>query len=398
MYETYGDKRLLEEQYESMKGWVEYIKNHAESNGLWMSGFQYGDWLALDKEELVDRTGATDRYLIANAYYLYSTDIVRKAANVVGNTEDERKYEALYNKVLQAFQQEYFTPTGRMVGETQTALTLALHFNLIKEKDRERISTLLEKNIADHKNHLSTGFVGTPYICHALSEHKMHDLAGILFLKEDYPSWLYAVKKGATTIWERWNSILPNGDFEMSGMNSLNHYAYGSIGEWMYKKLAGINALEPGYKKFYIKPLFIKGINSVDACFESVYGKIQSRWECKNKKITIEVEVPPNTTAVLYLPEKEGSLEIGSGRYKYEYETETILETQRYTMDSTLREVVVEPIAKQMIEQGIPGFFEQPMVQYAYDFTLMELVGQASDLKPLFESILQQLNHQPIHG
>lgn len=394
VYETYGDKRILAEQYESMKGWVDYITNHTESNGLWMSGYQYGDWLALDKEEFVDRTGATDRYLIANAYYLYSMDIVRKSAIVLEKEEDANQYGDLYEKVLEVFRKEYFTSTGRMVGETQTALTLALHFDLAEEKDKERIAKMLESNIGAHKNHLSTGFVGTPYICHALSNHNMHELAGALFLKEDFPSWLYAVKKGATTIWERWNSIMPNGDFDESGMNSLNHYAYGSIGEWMYKKLAGINLIEPGYKKFYIKPMFIKGITSVRASFQSVYGLIKSEWECKNHKISVKVEVPANTTAILYLPEKEEAIEVGSGSYSYEYETETKLEIERFTMETTLGEIAGEPVARQIIEQAAPGFFDAPMIQYAYGLSLTELLVQAQPLEPVLKAVLTALNQQ----
>lgn len=394
IYETYGDKRVLEEQYESMKGWVDYITNHTENNGLWMSGYQYGDWLALDKEEFADRTGATDCYLIANAYYLYSMDIVRKSATVLGKKEDANQYSNLYEKVLSTFRKEYFTSTGRMVGETQTALTLALHFDLAEEKHKERIAKMLESNIGSHKNHLTTGFVGTPYICHALSEHNMHELAGILFLKEDFPSWLYAVKKGATTIWERWNSIMPNGDFDLSGMNSLNHYAYGSIGEWMYKKLAGINAIEPGYKKFYIKPMFIKGITSVSASYESVYGLIKSEWECKNKKIMVKVEVPANTTVILYLPEKEEAMELGSGSYSYEYDTDTDLEIDSFTMETTLGEIAEEPIARQIIEQAVPGFFEAPMIQYAYELSLIELLKQAQPLEPVFRTVLTALNQQ----
>ena len=392
IYETYGDKRILEDQYESMKGWVDYITNHTENNGLWMSDFQYGDWLALDKEEFVDRTGATDRYLIANSYYLYSTDIVKKSAMVLGKKEDAIKYGGLYDNILKAFRKEYFTSTGRMVGETQTALTLALHFNLAEEKNKQRIAKMLESNIGAHKNHLSTGFVGTPYICHALSDYNMHELAGALFLKEDFPSWLYSVKKGATTIWERWDSIKPNGDFDESGMNSLNHYAYGSIGEWMYKKLAGINPVTAGYKKLYIKPMFIKGITWVKASFESVYGCIQSEWECKNNRITVKVTIPPNTTASLYLPEKEGVIELGSGSYSYEYDTDTKLEIDRFTMETTLGEIAGEPVARQIIEQATPGFFDAPMIQYAYGLSLTELLTQAKPLEPVLKAVIDTLN------
>ena len=242
IYNFYADTQLLAEQYDSMKKWVEYIRGTGDDEYLWNTGKHFGDWLALDKEESADRTGATDKYLVANAYYAYSADIVRRAAEVLGYEEDAEKYAALHQKVVKLFDEEYITRTGRMVSETQTGCVLALHFGLAQEKYRERIAKSLETNIANHKNHLSTGFVGTPYLCHVLSENGMHELAGTIFLKEDYPSWLYAVKKGATTIWERWNSIMPDGSFDESGMNSLNHYAYGSVAEWLCKDVAGLSA------------------------------------------------------------------------------------------------------------------------------------------------------------
>lgn len=321
VYQVFGDKRILEEQYDSMKGYIDYITDHCGENGLWQTGFQYGDWLALDKEESADRTGATDKYLVANAYYAYSTKIVYETAKVLGYVEDAKQYKDLYEDIVEKFNEEYITTTGRMVSETQTGCILALYFDLAEEKYRKRITESLKTNLANHKNHLATGFVGTPYLCHTLTENGLHDLAGTIFLKEDYPSWLYAVKKGATTIWERWNSIMPDGSFDESGMNSLNHYAYGSIGDWMYEKLAGIQLVEPGYKVINIEPQFMKGLTEVDATFESVYGTIRSAWSCKDGKITVDITIPPNTVAYIKLPEKDEVLKVGSGIYHYEYET-----------------------------------------------------------------------------
>ena len=321
MYQVFGDKRILEEQYDSMKGYIDYITDHCGENGLWQTGFQYGDWLALDKEGSADRTGATDKYLVANAYYAYSTKIVYETAKVLGYVEDAKQYKDLYEDIVEKFNEEYITTTGRMVSETQTGCILALYFDLAEEKYRKRITESLKTNLANHKNHLATGFVGTPYLCHTLTENGLHDLAGTIFLKEDYPSWLYAVKKGATTIWERWNSIMPDGSFDESGMNSLNHYAYGSIGDWMYEKLAGIQLVEPGYKVINIEPQFMKGLTEVDATFESVYGTIRSAWSCKDGKITVDITIPPNTVAYIKLPEKDEVLKVGSGIYHYEYET-----------------------------------------------------------------------------
>lgn len=394
IYETYGDVRILEEQYESMKGWVDYITSKCGSNGLWQTGFQYGDWLALDKEESADRTGATDKYLVANAYYAYSTNILRKTAEVLNKIEDTKIYSELYLNIKKAFNEEYITATGRLVSETQTGCVLALYFDLAEEKYQNRILESLETNIANHKNHLSTGFVGTPYICHALTENNLHDLAGTIFLKEDYPSWLYSVKKGATTIWERWNSILPNGDFDTSGMNSLNHYAYGSIGEWMYRRLAGINQLQPGYKKILIKPQFIKGITSVDATFNSVYGKIKSSWSCVDNVIKVAIEVPANTAAILYLPEKDEPIEVGSGIYQYEYETETRLETERFTFDSTLQEILNEPVAVDLFNKHAPELMGHPMIEFAYQLSISEVLANApAETETLFKMVLFALNN-----
>ena len=394
VYQIYGDKGILEENWKCMHEWVDYIKNNCGENGLWQTGFQYGDWLALDKEESADRTGATDKYMIANAYYLYVTQLVKKTAEVLGKAEEAAKYGNLYETTLDAFQREYYTETGRIVSETQTGAILSLYFNLAREKDRKRILNTLITNIANHKNHLATGFVGTPYICHTLSENGEHEMAATLFMKEDYPSWLYAVNMGATTIWERWNSIKPDGTFDESGMNSLNHYAYGSVGDWMYRKVAGLSQLEPGYKKFQVKPMFVKGIEEWGTEFESVYGKIVANTSCENGKIHVHVEVPANTTAVIILPEKEEVHEVGSGVYDYEYATETCLAVERFSMDSTLGEIVAEPLAVEMFNQMAPGMLEGPMIQFAYGMTLAELLGAAPAAKPMYEAVVNALNQK----
>ena len=394
VYQIYGDKGILEENWKCMHEWVDYIKNNCGENGLWQTGFQYGDWLALDKEESADRTGATDKYMIANAYYLYVTELVKKTAEVLGKADEAAKYADLYETTLDAFQREYYTETGRIVSETQTGAILSLYFNLAREKDRKRILNTLLTNIANHKNHLATGFVGTPYICHTLSENGEHEMAATLFMKEDYPSWLYAVNMGATTIWERWNSIKPDGTFDESGMNSLNHYAYGSVGDWMYRKVAGLSQLEPGYKKFQVKPMFVKGIEEWGTEFESVYGKIVAKTSCKNGKIHVHVEVPANTTAVIILPEKEEVQEVGSGIYDYEYETQTCLAVERFSMDSTLGEIVAEPLAVEMFNQMVPGMLDGPMIQFAYGMSLAELIGAAPQAKPLYETVVNALNQK----
>ena len=393
VYQIYGDKGILEENWKCMHEWVDYIKNNCGENGLWQSGFQYGDWLALDIESgSTDRTGGTDKYLVANAYYAYSTRIVRDAADALGYAEEAKAYGDLYEEIVEAIHVEYVTRSGRMVSETQTACVLMLYFDLIKPEFRDRILETLELNIGAHHNHLTTGFVGTPYLCHCLSENGLHGLADEIFMKEDFPGWLYAVKKGATTIWERWNSILPNGDFDESGMNSLNHYAYGSIGSWLYEKVAGIRCMEPGYKKIRIQPTLTKGMTEVSATYESIYGTIVSAWSCREGKICVDVQIPANTTAVIQLPEKEAEFTVGSGRYHYEYKTDTNLKFEKYSLESTLGELVAEELGRSMFEEMVPGMLEDPLIKFALSMTISDLLMQDAQAKPMYLAVIDALN------
>ena len=399
LYGTYGDKRVLHDQYESMKTWTEYVRRQCGENGLWQSGFQYGDWLGLDAEmnALADeRKGATDDYFVANACYLGTLRIMADTAAVLGNTEDETLYRELREKVLAAFRDEYVTKTGRLVSETQTALTLALHFGLVEEKDREAVAARLEQNIAAHKTHLTTGFIGTPYLCLALSDNGRHELAGKLLLQEENPGWLYEVKMGATTVWERWNSILPDGSFNPANMNSLNHYAYGAIGRWLYTRLCGLRRLEPGYKRFAVAPGFIKGITHAELRYESVYGTIKTAWRCEKGTVTVDLTVPANTEAELHLPEKDETLTLGSGVYHYEYATETRLEQDRYTLETLLRVMLEHPAARPIIRQVMPQMLDNPMIEYVKNEPISSLLAYAAEAKPLYESILKAMNESGI--
>lgn len=394
VYQTYGDIRILEESWKCMHEWVDYIQDKTNEDGLWMTNYQYGDWLALDREQGEGSVGATDIYLVANAYYLYVTDLVRQTAKELGKTAESEHYRRLYEKTLASFREEYFTSRGRIVSESQTACALALYFNLAREKDREKILRTLAVNIENHKNHLTTGFVGTPYLCHALSENGAHELACVLFMKEDCPSWLYAVNMGATSVWERWDGIYPDGTMPHPGLNSMNHYANGAVGDWMYRKIGGINQLEPGYHKFYVKPMFVRGIEEAETELETPYGKIVSYWSCKNKKIQVRVTVPANTTAILYLPEKEDVLTVGSGVHCYEYETSTSLKELKYSLDSTLGAILEEPLGLKMMEQLAPALLANPMIAYAKRMTLAEGISSAPEIRPVYEAVLNALNEQ----
>ena len=398
LYQVYGDQRILEEQFDSMKMWVDHVHERCGENGLLQNGFQYGDWLGLDTESNAmgdERKGATDDYYVANACYLWSLRIVADSAALLGYEADEKRYRSRQDALLQAFREEYVTKNGRLVSETQTAMVLALHLGLVEEKHRPAIAQRLARNIMDHRTHLTTGFVGTTYLCPVLSDNGYHDLAGKLLLQDEPPGWLYEVKMGATTIWERWNSILPDGSFNPANMNSLNHYAYGSIGDWLYTRLCGLRPLEPGYRKFAVAPRFIKGITWADLAFDSVYGMIAVKWRCENKKITVDVTVPANTTAFLTLPEQEEVRQMESGEHHFEYATETVLEQGRYSLETTLHTMMAHPVGKALIQQYMPQMLDNPMIEYVIKEPISVLLGYAPEAAPLYQMIIDAMNAAP---
>lgn len=329
MYVAYGDQRLLETQYESMKKWVGYMTANAKNN-LWNTGFHFGDWLFYRPDDDNDgRAAVTDKYLIAQTFYAHSTQLMVNAAQVLGKKDDVDRYTSLLNDIKSAFVKEYMTSNGRLVSSTQTAYVLALNFDMLPENLRASAAERLVRNIRDYGNHLTTGFLGTPYLCHVLTRFGYNNVAYDLLMQESYPSWLYPVKMGATTIWERWDGIKPNGSFQTPDMNSYNHYAYGAIGDWMYKNIAGINAdpTMPGYRKIHISPKPGGGITNASGSLETVYGLVSSSWQITNGMFKLDVQIPANTTATITFPEdvqaenreKSEPLNIGSGSYHFEY-------------------------------------------------------------------------------
>jgi alpha-L-rhamnosidase len=304
IYLSYGDHRLLAEQYVSMKAWVEYIRVQGNHEWLWNSGFHFGDWLALDAHE-GSYFGATPVDLVATAYYALSTRILRDTAEVLGKEEDMCHYNDLLEGIIRTFRETFINSDGHMIARTQTSHILPLIFNLVEGETRAHIARELDALVKENDYHLTTGFVGTPYLCLALSENGYHDTAVKLLLQETYPSWLYSISKGATTIWEHWDGIKPDGTFWSDNMNSYNHYAYGAIGEWMYRYLAGLdmNETEAAYKRIQIRPLIMhEGLTYVRAALESPYGTIHSGWSVDGSRSTIDVTIPVNTTAELLLP------------------------------------------------------------------------------------------------
>lgn len=306
MYLAYGDKALLQQQYPSMKAYVESIRRVAPNN-LWQSGFHFGDWLfyrPLDDND--GRSAVTDKHLIAQCFYAHSTQLLLNAANVLNKKEDIVFYTTLLQKIKAAFVKEYVTRSGRLLSNTQTAYVLALQFDMLPESERKGAAQRLVDNVQSYGYHLTTGFLGTPYICHVLSRYGYGDAAYQLLLQDTYPSWLYPVKMGATTIWERWDGMRPDSSFQTPGMNSFNHYAYGAIGDWMYRVMVGLDTKDeaPGYKQSVIKPHIGGGLTSASATLQTFYGTLSNAWRLEGDDVVMNVQIPANTTSTVYLPAK----------------------------------------------------------------------------------------------
>lgn len=335
LYLVYGDRQVLKRQYESMKSWILFMKRHAVDD-IWNYKLQFGDWVALDAEE-GSYFGATPNDLTCTAYYAYSTGLFAKIAGILGRSEDEREYAALYRRIVDKFRRTFFREDGTMTAQTQTAHIVALYFQLVPEKYREQTAKRLAQLLAEQEGHLVTGFVGTPYFCHALSENGYTREAYELLLKEDFPSWLYQVKMGATTVWEHWDGKKPDGSMWSKDMNSFNHYAYGAVGDWLYRVALGLEAdeREPGYRHVLLQPQTGEAFSYAEGSYESVYGTLAVRWERIEDSIRLEFQIPANTHATVRLepgaekPEAEGlrfeardgrlTAECGSGSWSVTY-------------------------------------------------------------------------------
>ncbi|WEK33662.1 MAG: family 78 glycoside hydrolase catalytic domain [Candidatus Pseudobacter hemicellulosilyticus] len=322
LYEVYGDRALLQSQYPMMQKWVDYLAARVNEQHLLKPRFQFGDWLSYRSPHDEAAHAITDNQEIANCFYAHSLQNLINAAGVLGKTDDVARYKIVLDTLKSSFLKEYVTPNGRLMSNTQTAYVLALHFDMLPESMRPMAAQRLVDNIKRYDMHLTTGFLGTPYLCHVLTRFGYPEVAYALLRQESYPSWLYPVKMGATTIWERWDGIKPDGEFQTVTMNSFNHYAYGAIGDWMYRNTLGIQPLEPGYKKIQIKPVITESkLTYAKGSYETAYGKIASSWRIEGGKLTLSVEIPAGTTAEVYVPDTSGKQyskkEVGPGKYEW---------------------------------------------------------------------------------
>ena len=346
MYLTYGDRGLLARQYASMRGWVEYARRQAGTDFIWTPGWQFGDWLALHSDDPSYPGATTGTDFIATAYLAHSSDLLARTAAVLGREEDAAAYQALFRQVRDAFNREFVTAQGRVGENTQTAYVLALTFDLLPDSLRSGAAQRLVRDVRARGNHLTTGFLGTPHLLHVLENTGHADVAFDLLMQRTYPSWLYPLSMGATTMWERWDGMRPDSSFQNPEMNSFNHYAFGAVGDWMYQNIGGIDLdpARPGYQRARIAPRPGAGLTSANATLETGYGTLTSGWRLEEGRFALDVTVPANASAEVILCNatiagvREGGraldgsvpgirsvrqrgddvvVEIGSGRYQF---------------------------------------------------------------------------------
>ena len=375
IYRFYGDKSILEDQFESMRSWVDYIREKDGEEHKWRYEFHYGDWLALDNPLAGDDgvLGGTDERFIADVFYAASAGIVSRAAHVLGRIEEEEEYADLEKQQREWIKREYYTQTGKCCIRTQTAQLLTLKYKL-SDRPEEALSTL--KTLLDESDgKLKTGFVGTPLLCMMLSEYGEDALAYDLLLNEEYPGWLNEVKLGATTIWERWNSIDENGLISGTGMNSLNHYSSGAVAEWLFRYVGGIGLCEgkhgcAGLKKVIMSPRLDRRLGSAEASYDSASGIYRCGWKfTDDDQVRIKVSVPFGGEAELILPGageelfnnsenaafccvKDGRCILDAGEYEIQYHVRN--EQFVLSVDSSIRRLLKNEAARKFIGSMLP--------------------------------------------
>jgi alpha-L-rhamnosidase len=294
LYQVYGDTEIIHRHYAAMTRWIDYLQQH--SAGLLRPASGYGDWVAAGASTPTD--------VLATAYFAYSTSLLARMARAIGKVDDAGKYEALFAQIRDAFDRAYLSPDGRIKGDTQTCYVLALQMDLLPDEQRAAAARHLVEDIESQGGHLSTGFVGTGYLAPVLTPAGSTDVAYRLITSDTYPSWGYEIRHGATTIWERWDGITPDGRFQDPGMNSFNHYAFGAVGHWLYSTVAGIDTDpdQPGFRHILIRPQPGGGLTWARATYDSIRGKISTAWNQDGGRLTLDVTIPANTMATIWVP------------------------------------------------------------------------------------------------
>ncbi|HYF51795.1 MAG TPA: alpha-L-rhamnosidase C-terminal domain-containing protein, partial [Planctomycetota bacterium] len=299
-WQMYGDTRVIERHYAAMTKYMNWLfEENRNYLRLKRRGNDFGDWLSINAD--------TPKEVLATAFWAFDADLMAQMAAAIGRKEDAAKYRELFKNIKDAFNEAYVKPDGRIHGDTQTCYVLALRFGLLDKEMREKALAHLVEDIQKRNNHISTGFLGVGHITPALTENGRLDVAYRLLNNDTFPSWGYSIKHGATTIWERWDGWTAEKGFQDPGMNSFNHYALGSVGEWLYHTVAGIglDRERPGFEHIILKPRPGGGLTYAKASYNSIRGKIVSDWKLEGSKFEWKISVPANTTATVHVPAKD---------------------------------------------------------------------------------------------
>ncbi len=378
LFDAYGDRQALRESYPLMRDWLAWIFRQDEENGghrLWNFGFHFGDWLAQDGVTPQSMKGGTDDYFVASMYYFATAGKVARAAAVLGKEEDAKRFTALQEEIRAAILHEYFSPAGRLCIDTQTAYLLCLNFGVYVEK--ERIIEGLQKRLQKDCWKIKGGFVGATMMCRVLAENGMEDLAAYYLFQQGFPGWMHCVNLGATTIWERWNSVLDDGTISGTEMNSLNHYSYGSVMEYVYRDLAGIRGLTPGFTRVQFAPQPTWRLRELDVRYDSAAGVWRSHWRInEDGTVHLRFEVPFGCTAQAVLPDGR-QLELAAGTFD---ETVQPLRDYRvkYSMESRLGELQGDSEALALLQSDFPAAYD--LIQTGGEEFLAMRLGELSYL------------------
>ena len=303
LYQRTGDIGLLARQLPSMRAWVDHIAGLAGADRLWTGGFQFGDWLDPTAPPDAPFKAQADPDVVATAHLARSAEVVGLAAAVVGDADMAEKYARLAGEVREAFAHEYVTAGGRVLSDCPTVYALALEWALLPTEDqRHRAGDRLADLVRSSGFRISTGFVGTPLVTDALTSSRHLDVAYRLMLQTGCPSWLYAVTMGATTVWERWDAMLPDGAINPGEMTSFNHYAFGAVADWLHRTVAGLAPAAPGYRELLVRPAVARDLTAASARHRTPYGDAEVSWERSEGRLRLRVVVPVGATATVHVP------------------------------------------------------------------------------------------------
>ncbi|MET0903648.1 MAG: family 78 glycoside hydrolase catalytic domain [Acidimicrobiales bacterium] len=392
LYAVYGDPDVLARQYASMTAFIDQVAALLDEHGVWSDGFQFGDWLDPDAPAGNPGASKVDRYLVATAFLARTTAEMADAAHVLGHTDDAARYRSLHQRVRDGFRREWITPAGRLADHSATGHALAICFGLFDPNEEARAGDRLARLVVQAGYRISTGFAGTPYVTEALSRTGHLDTAYALLLETECPSFLYPITMGATTIWERWDAIRPDGTLHSTGMTSLNHYALGAVATWMHQVVAGLTPVEPGYRSMRIAPQPGGGLTHASVTHDTPHGRVRVGWQLHpDGRFVVEASIPDGTSAEVVLPRHpDGLVEpVGPGDHRWEYETPVA--TAALTLDSTFRDLLDHPTEWAAVMAAVQEHFNIDLAASddMLDQTLRSGMERAGAASPKLEADLR---------